>query len=85
MKDTTMFMMPSCPYCRQALQWQRELMEEYPELAAVTVRMIDEQKEPAYAEQFDYYYVPTYYVGEEKLHEGAATREIVERVLRAAL
>ena len=32
-----------------------------------------------------YYYVPTFYVGGVKAHEGAASKDIVERVLRSAL
>ena len=40
---------------------------------------------PAYAERFDYYYVPTYYVEGKKMHEGVATKEKVEAVLRSAL
>ena len=34
---------------------------------------------------FDYYYVPCYYVGGEKVHEGHAERADVEAVFRAAL
>ena len=32
-----------------------------------------------------YYYVPTFYVGGVKAHEGAASKDIVEKVLRSAL
>ena len=36
------------------------------------------------ADSYDYFYVPTYYVGGEKVHEGHAEREDVEKVLRLA-
>ncbi|MCL2498186.1 MAG: hypothetical protein FWF06_06200 [Symbiobacteriaceae bacterium] len=49
------------------------------------ITTIDEQKEPQLADSYDYYYVPTYFVGGEKLHEGVATKEKLEAVLRAAL
>ena len=80
-----MFHFDSCPFCKQARDWLKEIQAEDPELAAVPVEMIDEKRDPARAEQYDYWYVPTFYVDGKKLHEGAATREIVEQVLRAAL
>lgn len=70
--------------------WMRELQEEYPELAEVKVEMIDEKLEPEKVEAFikagnSYYYVPTFYVDGVKAHEGAASKDIVEKVLRSAL
>jgi hypothetical protein len=62
-----------------------ELCDEQPRYHDVVVRQIDEKKEPAYAERFDYYYVPTYFVGDEKLHEGVPTKEAIEKVYIAAL
>ena len=52
--------------------------------------MIDERLEPDKVDAFimagnSYYYVPTFYVGGVKAHEGAASKDIVERVLRSAL
>lgn len=85
MKPVTMFMMATCPYCKAALNYQKELQEEHPELAAVTITQIDERLQPELAEQYDYYYVPCYYVDDQKLHEGAATKEAVQSVLTAAL
>lgn len=90
MKQVKLFHFEACPYCRDAKKWLKELQEEYPELAAVNVEMIDERLEPERVEAFikaghSYYYVPTFYVGEEKAHEGAASKAIVERVLRSAL
>lgn len=46
--------------------------------------MVDEAAEPAYADTFDYYYVPCYYVDGVKVHEGHAERADVEAVFRAA-
>ena len=44
----------------------------------------DEAEEAALANTYDYYYVPTYYVGGKKVHEGHAEKSDVERVLRLA-
>ncbi len=85
MKKITMFTMASCPYCRQAHKWMDELMQEYPEYADVEMEIIDEVQQPEVAEKWDYYYVPTYFVGKEKLHEGAATKQKVQRVFEWAL
>ena len=47
--------------------------------------VIDETRQPDVAEKWDYYYVPTYFVGKEKLHEGAATKDKIQRVFERAL
>ena len=80
-----MFVMEGCPYCRQALRWMDELMQQYPEYNDVPLTLIDETKQPDVANQWDYYYVPTYFVGKDKLHEGAATKEKIQRVFERAL
>ena len=85
MKKVTMFVMEGCPYCRQALKWMDELMQQYPEYNDVPLTLIDETKQPDVANQWDYYYVPTYFVGKDKLHEGAATKEKIQRVFERAL
>lgn len=90
MKQLTLFHFEACPYCREAIRWMDELKKEHPELQAVHVEMVDERKEPERLEQytrrgFSYYYVPTFYLGDEKVHEGAASKLIIEKVLRKAL
>ena len=62
-----------------------ELIEEHPEFAAVEIETIDEKQNAELADSYDYFYVPTYYVEGEKLHEGVPTKEQIEAVLRAAL
>ena len=46
--------------------------------------MVDEDREADYAAQFDYYYVPCYYVDGVKVHEGHAEKEDVAAVFQAA-
>ena len=84
MKEVMLFVLKNCPYCVEALKWQEELMEEYPELREIPVRVVDERKEAALADSYDYYYVPCYFVGGVKMHEGCACREKVESALRIA-
>ena len=80
-----MFVMKGCPYCHQAFKWMDELMQQYPEYSDVELTVIDETEQPDVADQWDYYYVPTYFVGKEKLHEGAATKDKIQRVFERAL
>ena len=84
-KKILMFTMEDCPYCRQALRWMDELTRDFPEYAEIEIEKIDETVYPEIADRYDYYYVPTYYVGNEKLHEGIATKEKVQRVFECAL
>jgi glutaredoxin len=84
MKEITMFMMATCPHCRKASALMEEIYAERPEYKEIPVKRIDETKEPDYAAKFDYYYVPTYYVDGEKLHEGVPSKEAIEKVFAAA-
>ena len=85
MKKITMFTMASCPYCKKALQWMDELFAADAEYKTLEIEKIDEVDYPDIAAKYDYYYVPTYYVGDEKLHEGAASLEKIKDVFDAAL
>lgn len=81
MKELTYFKLAQCPYCRRADQWIKELIEEKPEYKSIKIRTILEDVEADLADQYDYYYVPSFYSGDKKLHEGAATKEIIKKVM----
>ncbi|HOQ76670.1 MAG TPA: glutaredoxin [Thermoclostridium sp.] len=85
MKKVTMFMIPTCPYCMRAEGYLKSLMENNPEYRAIEIERIDETRNPDIAEQYDYWYVPTFYVDGEKIHEGVPTLEKIEAVLKAAI
>lgn len=80
-----MFITDWCPYCKQALSYMEELKNENPNYANIEIKIIDEEKEPEMAKQYDYYYVPTYYVNETKVHEGIPSKDIVRNVFEKAL
>ena len=84
MKSILMFTMADCPYCQKAHRFMEEIMEETPKYKDIPIKVIDETLEPDIAETYDYYFVPTYYVDEEKVHEGAASKEDVHRVFEKA-
>ena len=85
MKPVLMFILPTCPHCINAFALLDELKAANPAYAEVAVEVVDESAEPDRAERYDYYYVPTFYVGGVKRHEGVPTREAVEAVLRDAV
>jgi len=85
MKKITLFMMKSCPYCIEALRLMDVLLAENPEYLSLDIEKIDERVHPEIARKYDYYYVPTFYIGNEKLHEGVVNIKTIRRVFDAAL
>jgi Glutaredoxin and related proteins len=84
MKDITMLITNWCPHCKKAINWIDEIKKEHPEYRDVKVDIIDEEKKPDIAKQYDYYYVPTYFVGNNKIYEGATTKEIIFKAFEEA-
>lgn len=84
MSKLTVFHLQHCPHCHKArtIFEQLQLEEKY---AKIELEWVDEQKETARANAHDYYYVPSFYLGEEKLHEGKVTEDIVRQVLDKVL
>jgi len=77
--------MEQCPYCKEALRFIDALAAENPGYKALEIEKIDELVHPDIAGKYDYYYVPTFYVGGKKVHEGAASKEKIKKVLEAAM
>ena len=84
MKKITYFYLQSCPYCKRAEKFLQELLAQ-PRYSEVTVEMVEESRQRDYARQFDYYYVPCFYVDGVKIHEGAADKNDIIKVLESAL
>lgn len=80
MKKVELFYLENCPYCKQAIRWLQELQQS-PEYKDITILFIEESKEAEYANKHDYYYVPTFYIDDVLVHEGAATKEKIQEVL----
>ena len=79
------FKIPSCPFCRQADIFLEELMQENEKYRDVPIQIVDETSERALANSYNYYYVPTFFLGNKKLHEGVATKDRVKFVLEEYL
>ena len=85
MKDLTMFYLETCPYCKRARGYMQELRDEDPKYKGIDVKMVEERQEKELADSYDYFYVPCYYVGGEKVAEGAIDKEGVKKVFDEAL
>ena len=81
-----LFYFPSCPYCVKAKEAIRELCSENPEYESIEIEWINEKIKVALADQFDYYYVPTIFYGDEKLYEASPAHDFdtIKANIRAA-
>jgi thiol-disulfide isomerase/thioredoxin len=84
MKPVIMFITSWCPYCKQAFSWIEDLKKENQKYSNIEVTIVDEERQPEIAKQYDYYYVPTFYVDGIKIYEGATSKDIVRQVFEKA-
>lgn len=84
MTKLKMFELKNCPHCHLAHSLLSELLKEE-KYSAIQMEYIDEEQEAELADQYDYYYVPSFFVGDCKLAEGHVEEEDVRRVLDEAL
>ncbi|MEF9863831.1 MAG: thioredoxin family protein [Christensenellaceae bacterium] len=84
-KKIKMFMMSTCPYCKQAFCMMEELKQKYSAYQEIEMEVIDENKEPAKTDGYEYWYVPTFFVDDKKIHEGVPTMEKIQAVFEAAV
>ena len=85
MSKLTYFYLPSCPHCRLASRYLEEICAEDGCYKDVEIERIDESAEKALAAKYDYWYVPCFYMGKEKIHEGHAEKADIKAVLDRAL
>ena len=85
MQTLTFFYLKNCPFCRQADRIIAELKASDPKYAAVPIEKVEEEQNPEVAEQYDYYYVPCFFLGKKKLFEGVPSEEEIRKVLDTAV
>ena len=71
MKPIKLFYQARCPFCKRAFNYIDELKKR-PEYKDIVIETIEETEHPDIADQYDYYYVPTFYIADEKVHEGGS-------------
>ena len=74
----------SLPICKRAFNYIDELKKR-PEYKDIVIETIEETEHPDIADQYDYYYVPTFYIADEKVHEGGIYPNEVEAIFKKAL
>lgn len=85
MKNIKIFYLKNCPFCKRAFKFIDELKGEDSRFAGIDLTLIEESECPEIANAHDYYYVPTFYIDNEKVHEGGIYKEEVKAILEKAL
>lgn len=68
-KKITFFYLPGCPYCKNANKAIEELIQENPAYGSIEIERINELDPPAGISGYNYYYVPSMFIGKEKIYE----------------
>jgi glutaredoxin len=84
MKNLTLFIQPNCPFCKKALSYIDEIKQDE-KYRAISIEIVNELVEADRADSYDYYYVPTFYLGDQKLHEGGIYKDEVKALLDSVL
>ena len=85
MKKLMIFYQERCPFCQRAFSYIEELKKENPLYEMIPIEPIEETIRPDYADTYDYYYVPTFYLDGVKMHEGGIKKNEIKAILDAAL
>ena len=75
MKEITLFHLATCPYCHNIRKALEELRAETPAYEEIRVNWVEESQQPQLAGQYDYYYVPSIFVGDDKLYEAHPSQD----------
>lgn len=75
------FILKHCPHCKRAIDYINSLMHEDNKYRKINIEYIDEAVEVELADSYDYYYVPSFFDGNRKLHEGTISKQEVKRLL----
>lgn len=85
MKKLMIFYQERCPFCKRAFGYIEELIRENSEYSNIPIELVEETLQADFADTFDYYYVPTFYLNGKKMHEGGIYKEEVKKILDSAL
>ena len=69
MQKLTVFYLNGCPYCRKAREVVEALRAENPAYRDAEMEWIEESEWVALADSYDYYRVPSIFLGRKKLYE----------------
>ena len=83
MKKIQLFYLEYCPHCKKTRADLNVLLKE-DRFKGLAIEMIEESVQKELADQYDYYYVPCFYVDGTKIKGGALSMKDVEEVLMMA-
>ena len=84
MKTIKLFYLKDCPFCKKAFAYI-DALKKQDVYKDIELELIEESEQPEIADQYNYYYVPTFYIDGEKIHEGGIFPNEVEDLLKKAL
>ena len=84
MKTIKVFYLKHCPFCKKAFAYMEKLRQQ-DIYKPIETELIEESEQAELADQYDYYYVPTFYIDGEKIHEGGVFEKEVEEIFKKAL
>ncbi|MEG2014603.1 MAG: thioredoxin family protein [Clostridia bacterium] len=79
-RELTFFYLKHCPYCKKANEFLAELLRD-PKYSDIEINRIEENENADIASQYEYFYVPCFYLGNNKLFEGAPTLDDIKMAL----
>lgn len=87
MKKLTFIYLKECPYCMKAMKAFDALLGANEEYKKVEIDAVEEGENSDRIATLDYYHVPTYYLGDEKLFEASPgdSYEVIEAATKKAL
>ena len=87
MKKLTFIYLKGCPYCKKAMKAFYALLNANDEYKKVEIDAVEEGENPDRIASLDYYHVPTYYIGDDKLFEASPgdSYEVIEAATKKAL
>ena len=85
MKNVKMMVQEQCKHCRKEVEYIDELKHENMLYRNVEIEVNDEVKDEAKTRGYDYWYVPAFFVNNQKIHEGVPSKESIQEVLEEAI
>lgn len=74
-----------CPHCKNSEKWIQELIQENPEYAKLDIEHIDIDRDKDKMQGVSFDLVPTFYLEDEKIFEGAPTKDTIKQILDKSL
>ncbi|MDR1723306.1 MAG: glutathione S-transferase N-terminal domain-containing protein [Tannerella sp.] len=84
MKTIRLFYLRNCPFCKRAFVYIDELRKQ-DKYKNIELETVEESEQPDLADKFDYFYVPTFYLDNVKVHEGGIFPDEVKAIFDRAL